>query len=305
MAQSFRSLILDQVGSTNREALALAEAGEAGPLWIVARRQTAGRGRADRQWLSAPGNLHASLLLNLVCPPTAVPQLALLAGVATLDAIRQADARGRDGGLTGLRLKWPNDILIGQAKCAGILVESSRSPQPQRNSPAPCREGLGVGQTPNLDALESPPCPSPTREEGTLWPAPRHNSVAAVIGIGINLAWHPTGMHRAATHLAAHGYRASAEAVLGSLSQAMQHWLAVWNAGRDFASVRRAWLDRAGQPGEACTVDTGRERIEGTFAGLDSNGALVICDNEGRRHTVTFGDVALVAAVAAAPQEAS
>ena len=54
MAQSFRSLILDSVGSTNREAFALAEAGETGPLWIMARRQTAGRGRADRQWVSRP-----------------------------------------------------------------------------------------------------------------------------------------------------------------------------------------------------------------------------------------------------------
>ena len=133
MAHSYRSLILDSVGSTNRETFALAEAGETGPLWIVARRQTAGRGRADRHWVSVPGNLHASLLVQLNCPPGAMPQLSLVAGVAVVDAIRQATG----GGPAGLRLKWPNDVLIGQAKCAGILVETSRPPQPRRDAPPP------------------------------------------------------------------------------------------------------------------------------------------------------------------------
>ena len=52
--------------------------------------------------------------------------------------------------------------------------------------------------------------------------------------------------------------------------------------------------------GERVTVDTGRERIEGTFADLDAEGALVICDRHGQRRTVTFGDVTLDAA---APQD--
>jgi BirA family transcriptional regulator, biotin operon repressor / biotin---[acetyl-CoA-carboxylase] ligase len=244
VAQSFRSLVIDQVGSTSREALALVDAGETGPLWIMARRQTAGRGRADRQWVSAPGNLHASLILSLSCPPTAVPQLSLLAGVATFDAIRQA-AGGRPA---SLRLKWPNDILIGQAKCAGILAESVAGPQ----------------------------------------------STTAIIGIGIDLVWHPTAMHRAATDLAEHGCHIEPDAMLASLAEAMQRWVVVWDGGRDFHSIRRAWLERAGPIGEMCTVDTGRERLEGAFADLDADGALIISDSHGRRRTVTFGDVALM-----------
>jgi BirA family biotin operon repressor/biotin-[acetyl-CoA-carboxylase] ligase len=250
VAQSFRSLILDQVGSTNREAFALAEAGEAGPLWIMARRQTAGRGRADRQWLSAPGNLHASLLIQIDCPPTTVPQLSLLAGIATIDAIRMA-ARG---GPAGLRLKWPNDVLIGRLKCAGILAESVAARQ----------------------------------------------AITAVIGIGINLAWHPIAMRRPATNLAEHGCHVSPEAMLSSLAGAMQRWLAAWDGGRGFAAVRQAWLDRAGPAGERVLVDTGRERIVGTFADLDAEGALVIADRHGQRRAVTFGDVTLNAA---APQD--
>jgi BirA family biotin operon repressor/biotin-[acetyl-CoA-carboxylase] ligase len=289
VAQSYRSLILDSVGSTNREALALAEAGETGPLWIVARRQTAGRGRADRRWVSVPGNLHASLLIRLDCPPPTMPQLSLVAGIAVVDAIRHATG----GGPAGLRLKWPNDVLIGQAKCAGILVEtSSPPPQPRRDSPPPCGEGLGVGGTPTFDV-------GGTRGEGTLSPSFRSNferGVTAVIGIGIDLASHPDHLGRAATDLAAHGCRISPEVALGSLSEAMQDWLSRWNAGRGFPSVRQAWLDRTGPAGERVTVDTGLERIEGTFADLDAEGALVISDLHGQRRTVTFGDATLDAA---------
>jgi BirA family biotin operon repressor/biotin-[acetyl-CoA-carboxylase] ligase len=252
VAQPYRKLVLDQVGSTNREAFALAACGETAPLWIAARRQTAGRGRSGRPWASEPGNLHVSLLLDLACPPQAVPQLSLLAGVATVDAIRQASA----GGPAGLRLKWPNDVLIGQAKCAGILAESM------------------VGQ----------------------------GTVTAVVGIGINLAWHPVDLGRAATHLAEHGPQVSVETMLGDLDKAIQQWLSVWHGGANFESVRRAWLDRAGLAGEPCTVDTGAERIAGTFVDLDPQGGLVVQNGEGRRRTVTFGDVALARA---APQEAS
>jgi BirA family biotin operon repressor/biotin-[acetyl-CoA-carboxylase] ligase len=250
VAQSYRSLILDSVGSTNSEAFALAEAGEAGPLWIVARRQTAGRARSDRRWVSVPGNLHASLLLQLHEPPGLLPQLSLVAGVAVIDAIRQATG----GGPAGLRLKWPNDVLIGHAKCAGILIES-----------------LSGART-----------------------------ATVVIGIGIDLVRHPVDLGRAATHLAEHGCRVSPEVVLASLSQAMHNWLGVWDGGRGFAGVRQAWLDRAGPAGERVTVNTGRRRMEGTFADLDAEGALVICDRHGQRRTVTFGDVTLEAA---APQD--
>lgn len=121
MSQTFRSIVLKDVGSTNTEALARAAAGEAGPVWVMARRQTKGRGRSGRAWTSDPGNLYASLLQRLRCPQSVVHQLSLLSGVAVFDAVRAvADAHP----LPGLRLKWPNDVLIGGAKCAGILPES-------------------------------------------------------------------------------------------------------------------------------------------------------------------------------------
>jgi BirA family biotin operon repressor/biotin-[acetyl-CoA-carboxylase] ligase len=246
VSQPFRSVVLSEVGSTNVEALARAAQGERGPLWIVAQRQTAGRGRSGRVWASEPGNLYASLLLEVRCPPAVVAQLALLAGVATVEAV----AKAGNGMLKGLRLKWPNDVLLGQAKCAGILAESLTNPA----------------------------------------------SVVAVIGIGINLAWHPHELSRAATNLAAHGASITPEAMLVALDGAMQRWLSVWDAGAGFAQVRAAWLERAGPVGETCTVNTGTEQIAGAFLGIDRSGSMLLRDQEGRQRAVTFGDVALAAA---------
>lgn len=120
-------LTFDEIGSTNAEAMRLGRAGETGPLWIWARMQTRGRGRSGRTWASPPGNLYASLLIRLDCSPDAVHQLSLLAGVATYEAVRSACSRS-GGAVSGLRLKWPNDVLIDDAKLAGILPECTRVP---------------------------------------------------------------------------------------------------------------------------------------------------------------------------------
>jgi len=119
----YRLLTLGEIDSTNAEAVRRAAAGERGPLWIRAEAQARGRGRSGRPWTSPPGNLYASLLLDLDCSPRVVHQLSMLAGVAVVEAI---EAAALDcGGLRGLRLKWPNDVMIGTAKTGGILLESS------------------------------------------------------------------------------------------------------------------------------------------------------------------------------------
>ncbi len=115
-------LHLAEVDSTNAEAMRRMLAGASGPLWVIADRQSAGRGRSGRAWASAPGNLFASLLVDTHCPPAKAGQLSLVAGVAAVEAI------GKMGSVSDVRLKWPNDILIGQAKAGGILVESSTRP---------------------------------------------------------------------------------------------------------------------------------------------------------------------------------
>lgn len=115
---------LDEVDSTNLEALRRAGAGARGPIWIIADRQTAGRGRSGRAWISAPGNLAATLLFAPGCAATELHQLSLLAGVAVHDMLAQLRTTARHDTGAALRLKWPNDILVGDAKLGGILIES-------------------------------------------------------------------------------------------------------------------------------------------------------------------------------------
>jgi BirA family biotin operon repressor/biotin-[acetyl-CoA-carboxylase] ligase len=109
----------DTLSSTNTEALALARRGETGPLWVTAREQTAGRGRRGNAWISTPGNLYATLLLCDPAAPENAPQLSFVAALAVHDAIVDCAAALREK----LALKWPNDILCGGAKLAGILIE--------------------------------------------------------------------------------------------------------------------------------------------------------------------------------------
>jgi BirA family biotin operon repressor/biotin-[acetyl-CoA-carboxylase] ligase len=122
LPDGWRRLALESVGSTNAEAMRLALEGEAGPLWITASEQTAGRGRSGRLWLSAEGALAATLLMQPGCEPAELAQLSFVAGVAAHEAaagVLPTDA------LSMLRLKWPNDVLLDGAKLVGILVEST------------------------------------------------------------------------------------------------------------------------------------------------------------------------------------
>ena len=115
---------LATVGSTNKEARIRAQRGERAPLWITAVSQTAGRGRMDRSWASPAGNLYASLLLREPSPYEHAPELAFVAALALRDAvIAEAPALA-----PALAFKWPNDLLLANQKCAGILIEGEAEP---------------------------------------------------------------------------------------------------------------------------------------------------------------------------------
>ena len=110
--------LLEETDSTNAEARRLAEAGESGPLWVVARRQTAGRGRRGREWIDQSGNLSATLLTTLRRSPAEAAQLTFVAALAVADLV---DAFVPPSLVT---IKWPNDILLAGDKVSGILIES-------------------------------------------------------------------------------------------------------------------------------------------------------------------------------------
>jgi BirA family transcriptional regulator, biotin operon repressor / biotin---[acetyl-CoA-carboxylase] ligase len=118
-AAGVRLRTYDEIDSTNAEALRLLRQGEPGPLWITAERQSAGRGRRGRKWISVSGNLHASLLLTDPGPVEDWPQLSFVAALAVHDAVVEVAPAIRPM----LELKWPNDVLLSGAKFAGILIE--------------------------------------------------------------------------------------------------------------------------------------------------------------------------------------
>jgi BirA family biotin operon repressor/biotin-[acetyl-CoA-carboxylase] ligase len=113
-----RLIAHDRLDSTNSEALRQARSGERGPVWIVAREQSAGRGRRGREWISADGNLAASLLIAASVTPAVAATLGFVASLAVHDACRALAPE------VAFTLKWPNDVLANGGKVAGLLLES-------------------------------------------------------------------------------------------------------------------------------------------------------------------------------------
>ena len=132
------------IGSTNDAASALAAGGAHEGAVVIAETQTAGRGRRGRRWCSPPGSgLYVSLVLTpcraRLAPDRAAALTTLAAGLALAEAVEAA---------TGLRpdIKWPNDLLVGRRKVAGILAEGVAGPARTIESIV-LGYGINVGQT--------------------------------------------------------------------------------------------------------------------------------------------------------------
>jgi BirA family transcriptional regulator, biotin operon repressor / biotin---[acetyl-CoA-carboxylase] ligase len=144
----FCLLRFDRIGSTNDEAKQRAASGAPEGTLVWALEQTAGRGRRGRPWVSPPGNLYLSLVLR----PQARPAEAAQLGFAAALAVAEACARFLPAG-TEILCKWPNDVLIGGAKVAGILLESCADPE---RGLAWLVLGIGVNLAAHPDATEFP-----------------------------------------------------------------------------------------------------------------------------------------------------
>jgi BirA family biotin operon repressor/biotin-[acetyl-CoA-carboxylase] ligase len=118
-ARAWPVVRFDEIDSTNEEARRRAVAGDFGPAWLVARSQSAGRGRLGRQWDSPEGNLFATGLLAYPGSPAQASLASFAAGLAVIDAAKIIGAE-----TASLRLKWPNDVLADGAKLSGILIET-------------------------------------------------------------------------------------------------------------------------------------------------------------------------------------
>jgi BirA family biotin operon repressor/biotin-[acetyl-CoA-carboxylase] ligase len=131
------------IDSTNAEAMRLINAKEALPVLVLAEQQTAGRGRRGRKWVSPFGqNLYYSVALRLDGGMRRLDGLSLLVGLAVVDTLH-------DLGIKSAGLKWPNDILVGQKKLAGVLLELSGDPADV------CHVVVGIGININMRESEN------------------------------------------------------------------------------------------------------------------------------------------------------
>lgn len=120
---AYRLVDVGTIDSTNEEAKRRAREGAEDGTLIWAREQTAGRGRNGRTWSSPSGNLYLSLVLRPECPPGRAAELGFVAAVALGAALG-----GLIQPLVPLTYKWPNDVLLGDRKVAGILLEAESGP---------------------------------------------------------------------------------------------------------------------------------------------------------------------------------
>lgn len=119
LLNDYHLLTYDVLDSTNAEAQRLAGGGASHGAVIWAKRQTAGRGRMGREWVSADGNLFVTVLVS---PTTSLDQCAQLSFVAALAVADTIEAIVPDA--SQVRCKWPNDVLVSGKKIAGVLLES-------------------------------------------------------------------------------------------------------------------------------------------------------------------------------------
>ena len=156
--------VVPTTGSTNADVSAAARAGAEEGLVVVAEHQSAGRGRLDRAWTSPPrAGLTFSVLLRPQVPPAALPLLPLLVATA-------AAAGVEDRAAVEVRLKWPNDLLIGDRKVAGLLAEASGRA---------VVVGMGLNVSTRRDELPGPAATSLAVEADA--PVDRHTVLLAIL----------------------------------------------------------------------------------------------------------------------------
>lgn len=245
-----------ETGSTNADAVSAARAGEPEGLVVVAEAQTAGRGRRGRTWTSPPrAGLTASVLLRPAvadharewpaAPPSTYGWLPLLAGVALVETVtRLAEVPAV--------LKWPNDLMVGDLKCAGILAEGV----PNGGVPAVV---VGIGLNVTLRANELPQDrPATSLHLAGAAMTDRDPLLRALLrGLG---GWY------------ARWRLASGDATACGLREAYRH-----HCGTLGRSVRVRLPSGEELAGEATTID--------------ANGQLVVQTAEGRSQSVAAGDV--------------
>jgi BirA family transcriptional regulator, biotin operon repressor / biotin---[acetyl-CoA-carboxylase] ligase len=242
--------VVPSTGSTNADLLARALRGEPEGVVLAAEEQTAGRGRMGRTWVAPPyAALTFSLLTRPDVPPARRGWLPLLTGVAVAAAVTE---------VTGVeaRLKWPNDVLAGEAKLAGILAEAAGG-----------AVVVGIG----LNVSTEP------AELSRLLPAPGPGALPA-------------------TSLRAAGATAlNREELLLAILAGFERWYQPWRqAGGDpdRSGLRIGYTRLSATIGRTVRAELpGGQALSGPAAGVDSDGRLLVRVSSGAEVPVAAADV--------------
>jgi len=233
---TYERVILPQVDSTMAEAARRAP-GLTMPTWILAKEQTAARGRRGRPWVNPWGNFSATLVLNTGDTPAQSALRSFVSSLALYDALASVVPAEK------LALKWPNDVLLGGGKVAGILLESVGGGG--RSDRLSIGIGINLMQAPTMSEVETGAVPPTAVCEHTSAKLP-------VEGVLFELAC------AFATH-----------------EQTFRDY--------GFAPIRQLWLSRAARLGETVIARTGADTIEGVFETVDDTGNLVLKTPKGPR----------------------
>ncbi len=244
-----RVRFFESVGSTNTEAFELGHSGEPEGTVVVADAQRKGKGRIGRHWVSPPGvNLYTSILLRPRVLPMDAQKLTLLAAVAVAETV---------SGFLGRRpsVKWPNDILVGSKKLAGILLEMESEADRVKFVVV----GIGVNLNMDLTLLDPALRPSVT-------------SIMEETGKKVSRVEFATALY----------------------SSVRKWYNSAMEAGFDaagFTPVMEAWRGYFGSEGKPVRVVSFDRIIEGVCEGIDPDGALLVRGPSGETVRVISGDV--------------
>ena len=266
---------LDTVDSTQSVAVALAERGAADRTVVVADQQLAGRGRRGRAWQAPAGtSLLVSILVRPRLPQALLPTFSPTTAVATAEALRRLAP-------VAARVKWPNDVLIGGKKIAGILLES-------RARSGASHPGSGVSE-PGRSSLRPASVHGGLPDPATIIPATTIPATTIIIGIGVNLGQldFPPELAGHATSVALEtGSAPDRETMLAALLEEFDAWRGRLE-GEGFGPVRERWRMLSDTIGRHVTVDG----VTGLAVDLDVDGALLI-DVGGTVRRVIAGELA-------------
>lgn len=241
--------LFGEVTSTNDTIRLLAKAGGREGTTVLAECQTEGRGRFGKTWFSPFGvNLYCSVLFRPAISPKEAPVFSFIASLAAADAVRSV-------GLPAA-IKWPNDILVGRKKVAGVLAEVSTSGDRLEYVI------LGVGVNLNVE----------------------RNALLEALGEG----------GRAAASLRdLAGREIDRNAFAASFLTFLDEWMSVYQAhGAD--AVIQAWRDRDILTGRRVEVREGTSVFEGRALGVDAEGHLLVLESKGPTRQVVVGEVRLL-----------